>query len=145
MASLSDHPEQGLVRARIGTDLAVMIEAGRHTLRADEPSTVGGGDSGPDPFGLLLASLAACVLMTLRMYASRKGWPMEAAEVVLTPTRQPARPLESVRIELLLTGPLDAEQRARLLEVASRCPVHRTLEHGARIETVFAGAERPPA
>ena len=123
--------------ARIGNDLRVEITAGPHAILADEPGSLGGSDAGPDPFGLLYASLAACVLMTIRMYATRKQWPMEGADIRIIPTRTPPGPLESARLELTVHGPsLTAEQRERIVAIAGKCPVHRTLEQPVHIETV---------
>src|SRR5262245_37327135 len=112
------------------------ITAGNHTLTADEPLVAGGQDSGPDPYSLLLAALGACTSMTLQIYARRKGWPLEKVEVNLRHFRIHAADCEDCqtkegrvdRIErrISLTGNLDAEQRARLLEIAARCPVHKT-------------------
>lgn len=113
------------------------ITAGRHKLIADEPVELGGTDEGPDPYSLLLASLGACTSMTLQMYAKRKGWPLEHVQVTLTHSRIHAKDCEQCitkegkisRIErrISLTGPLTGEQRARLLEIAEKCPVHKTL------------------
>src|SRR5262249_7519119 len=113
------------------------IEAGRHLLVADAPRTAGGGDGGPDPYGLLLAALGACRSMTLRLYADRKGWPLEGITVRLTQERAYARDCENCekgesRIDrivrdLTLSGPLSEEQRRRLVAIAERCPVHRPL------------------
>ena len=113
------------------------IKAGSHKLYADEPIEAGGSDSGPDPYSLLLASLGACTSMTLQLYARRKGWPLEKVEVRLRNERIHARDCEEcaseegmiTRIEryISLTGPLSEEQTARLLEIAQKCPVHRTL------------------
>ena len=117
--------------------LKQIIKAGPHTLIADEPREAGGSDAGPDPYSFLLAALGACTSMTLQMYAKRKGWPLEKVEVSLTHSRIYAKDCEVCatkeesisRIErfISLTGPLSDEQRARLLEIARRCPVHRTL------------------
>jgi putative redox protein len=113
------------------------ITAGKHRLIADEPREAGGSDAGPDPYSLLLAALGACTSMTLQMYAKRKGWPLEKVEVSLSHSRVHAKDCQACatkegkisRIEryVSLTGPLTEEQKARLLEVAERCPVHQTL------------------
>jgi putative redox protein len=121
------------------------IRAGRHTLTADEPLAQGGDDSGPTPYDLLLAGLGACTSMTLRLYADHKGVPLERVSVKLTHSRIHAADCESCetkegkvdRIERVLTlkGELDAAQRARLLEIADKCPVHRTLTSEIDIRT----------
>lgn len=126
------------VIATIGrTPYTVRLAAGGHTLASDEPADAGGADAGPDPFALLLCSLASCVLITMRMYASRKDWPLESAEARLIPTRKAAQPLEAVHIELTLRGPLSEEQRSRIFDIAARCPVHRTLEPAVHITTAL--------
>jgi len=124
---------------------AQSIAAGRHLLRADEPQDVGGMDSGPDPYDLLLASLGACTSMTLRMYANRKGWPLERVTVTLTHDKIHARDcadcktkdgrIDRITRQITVAGRLDAEQRAKLLEIADKCPVHRTLTSEVSIAT----------
>ncbi|MEM7588007.1 MAG: OsmC family protein [Acidobacteriota bacterium] len=113
------------------------VRAGRHEQVADEPVSVGGGDAGPNPYDYLLAAVGTCTNMTLRMYANRKGWPLEGVDTRLRHSKIHAKDCEeceteSGRIDLIekeieIRGPLDEAQRARLLEIAGRCPVHRTL------------------
>ena len=105
-------------------------------LMADEPVAVGGLASGPTPYDLVAAGLGACTVMTLRLYAERKGLPLERASVEVRHARvanqTPADVFERV---LTLEGTLDPDQRARMLEIADKCPVHRTLEGGATVVT----------
>jgi putative redox protein len=107
------------------------IEVGRHRLVADEPSEAGGTDTGPSPYDLLLAALGACTSMTISMYARRKRGPLEHVTVRLQHAKIHAQDcaecetkdgmLDRIEREISLSGPLDAEQRARLLEIANRC------------------------
>jgi uncharacterized OsmC-like protein/fermentation-respiration switch protein FrsA (DUF1100 family) len=129
------------------------ILARGHSLIADEPAAVGGENLGPTPYDLLAAALGACTTMTLRMYAERKKWPLEEAVVRLQHSRIHAEDeerceegdarLDRIDREVTLVGPLDDEQRARLLEIADRCPVHRTLSAGVRIDTELATDPAP--
>jgi len=121
------------------------IRAGSHHLRADEPVAVGGNDSGFTPYDLLLAGLGACTAMTLRMYAGQKKWPLERVTVKLrhdkihaddcTECETRAGKIDRIEREILLTGNLDDAQRARLKEIADKCPVHRTLHSEVLIKT----------
>lgn len=120
---------------------AVMV--GRHTLRADEPESLGGNDAGPTPHQYLLAALGACTAMTVRMYARRKGWPLEHVEVRLRHGRLPEERAEIISREITLTGALDDDQRQRLLDVAEKCPVHRTLTGDLRLVTGLGGRPAP--
>ncbi|MFL5332716.1 MAG: alpha/beta fold hydrolase [Geminicoccaceae bacterium] len=124
------------------------VTMGRHRLIADEPESVGGMDSGPGPYDLLLAAVGTCSSMTVRLYAERKGWPLERVAVRLRharihasdcadcETKGDAR-VDTIERRLTLQGPLDGEQRAQLVEIAGRCPVHRTLESEVKIRTVL--------
>lgn len=113
------------------------VVAGKHRFFADEPLDAGGSDSGPDPYSLLLAALGACTSMTLQLYAKRKGWPLEKVEVSLRHSHIHAEDCKQCetkegklsRIEryISMTGPLSDEQKMRLLEIAKRCPVHKTI------------------
>ncbi|MEN8376204.1 MAG: bifunctional alpha/beta hydrolase/OsmC family protein [Gemmatimonadota bacterium] len=124
------------------------VVVGLHSLVADEPLSVGGTSEGPTPYDLLAAALGTCTGMTLRMYADRKGWPLEEVSVRLAHDRvhaqhggaceDPKSCLDRLRRDITLEGDLDQEQRARLMEIADRCPVHRTLEAGVRIDTTEA-------
>lgn len=124
------------------------ISAGRHRLRADEPVAAGGADNGPSPYDLLLAGLGACTSMTLRMYAAQKQWPLAGISVKLTHAKVHAEDCADCdtkvgkinRIERRITiqGDLDAAQRDKLLEIADKCPVHRTLHSEVRIQTRLA-------
>ncbi|SDI94518.1 bifunctional alpha/beta hydrolase/OsmC family protein [Aliiruegeria lutimaris] len=120
------------------------INAGaHHYIQADEPAAYGGTDRGMSPYGLLSAALASCTSMTIRMYARRKGWPLEHVSVEVTHDKVHAQdsdltgPNRIDRFErrVRLDGALDAEQRARLMDIANRCPVHKTLEAGAKVVT----------
>lgn len=119
--------------------------AGGVAMRADEPPSVGGAGKGATPYQLVAAGLGACTSMTIRMYARRKKIPLDAVRVDVTHDRIHAEDcadcetkdgkLDVFRREIALEGDLDAGQRKRLLEIADRCPVHRTLEGEIRIET----------
>lgn len=118
-----------------------------HRLAADEPEALGGLDSGPDPFELVLAGLGACTTMTMRMYAARKGWPVRhlSAEIRLERGAPGGEPRDRFRRLVTIEGDLDADQRARLVAIADLCPVGRMLEAGADVvtEEALASAAGP--
>ncbi|RXZ66143.1 bifunctional alpha/beta hydrolase/OsmC family protein [Pelagerythrobacter rhizovicinus] len=143
-------PEDGVVvksgHGRFGTE----VHTASHRFVADEPRSYGGDDAGPTPYDLLLAALGTCTAMTMRIYADRRGWPLEGTTIHLTHERNHEEDCEHVldgeegqiqaltrRIEL--EGDLSGEQRARIVEIAGKCPVHRTLEGHLHIHTTTAG------
>lgn len=120
----------------------VSIRAGGIRFLADEPEDVGGLGSGPTPYDLVSAGLAACTTMTLRMYADLKSWPIDRLRTTVGYVKGKGGDGDYFVRRIAADGDLDPEQRARLIEIAGRCPVHRTLERGVRIETE---AGEPPA
>ena len=146
---MSPMPHEVVVR-EIGKGPGQEIRAGRHVLRADEPVGSGGGDTGPDPYALLLSALGACTSITIRMYADRKAWPLTGVTVRLSQqkiyakdcaeceTKDDSR-IDRITREIELSGALSEEQRKRLLEIAERCPVHRTLMGQKEIVTRLSG------
>ncbi|HJP33474.1 MAG TPA: bifunctional alpha/beta hydrolase/OsmC family protein [Candidatus Latescibacteria bacterium] len=138
-------PNEGVV-VNIGREkYRADVRAAGHSLVADEPLSSGGGDLGPGPYDLLLASLGTCTAMTLRMYADRKGWDLQGVEVILEHDKIHARDcaecesrqgqVDQIEREITLTGELEPSQRQRLLEIADRCPVHRTLHGEVQVRT----------
>ena len=127
------------------------ITAGKHRLVADEPASAGGGDAGPDPYDYLLASLGVCTSMTIGFYARRHQLPIENITVSLAHSRIYAIDceecetkdgmLDRIDVEIELTGSLSEAQRAKLMEIAAKCPVHRTLT--SEINIRLRAAEKP--
>jgi putative redox protein len=134
-----------LVRETGGGKFQQEILSGPHRFLADEPVKVGGLDSGPGPYDLLLAGLGACTSMTMRLYADHKKLPLERVSVRLSHDKIHAEDclncetkegmIDRIDRNITMEGPLDAEQRRRLLEIANKCPVHRTLESEIEIRT----------
>ncbi len=121
------------------------IQAGPHRVTSDEPVEAGGANAGPSPYDLLLSALGACTSMTIAMYARRKAWPLSSVTVRLRHSRIHAvdcaecetkdAMLDRIDLDIQLDGTLTAEERAKLLEIANKCPVHRTLTSEIEIRT----------
>jgi putative redox protein len=129
------------------------ITAGQHHLVADEPISAGGGDVGPDPYDYLLTSLGVCTAMTIGFYARRNKLPLEEITVSLWHSRIHATDceecetkegmLDRIEMEIEMTGSLTPEQRKKLMEIAAKCPIHRTLTSEINIRTRAAEKARP--
>jgi putative redox protein len=132
---------------RMGRFQQVMLD-GRHVLFADEPVAARGNDTGPGPYELLLMALGSCTSMTVHLYAAGKKWPLEQVVVTLSQERAHGRDcancedasamIHRIHATVELIGVLDDKQRARLLEIAGECPVHRTLTSTIEIESALA-------
>jgi len=143
--SISDNIKPGVVVHGSAAGFAQEIIVGPHRLEADEPVAAGGTDTGPSPYDFLLAAFGSCTSMTVAMYARRKNWPLERVTVRLRHSREYASDclncetkegmLDRIERDIELIGPLTAEQRVRLLEIADKCPVHRTLTTEIDIRT----------
>jgi len=128
-----------------GTNFAQEILAGSHRLTADEPFSAGGSDTGPNPYDLLLSSLGACTSMTVALYARRKYWPLARVTVKLSHAKAHADDcaecdphdgvIDHIEREIELTGPLTGDQKTRLIAIAGKCPIHRTLTSNIDIRT----------
>lgn len=125
------------------------LTAGEHQIFADEPPTVSGGrNEGPDPYDLLLMSLGACTVMTMKMYAERKKWDVDDIYIELrhhknhvedcANCKQPNSKIDFIEKEIIVKGTLEAKQREKLLDVSKKCPVHRTMLNEIRIESTLS-------
>jgi len=136
----ADGPGSVVARTEPGT-FTTDVRVRAHALVMDEPEALGGSDGGPTPGEMLAAALAACTTITLRMYADRKGWPLEGVEARVDrqadvdATGTGGRGTPHYLLTVALSGPLDDAQVARLRQVVDRCPVHRQLEGGTVITT----------
>lgn len=120
------------------------VEAGKHGFILDEPESAGGTDEGPTPYDALAAALGGCTAMTLRFYARREKWPLEGVDVEVRHDREHAKDcakcldksghIHRFKVFIALHGPLDAEQKAKLLSIAARCPVAKTLQSEIFVE-----------
>ncbi|WP_424494275.1 alpha/beta fold hydrolase [Salinimicrobium sp. GXAS 041] len=134
------------VMANLGNEgFTTQIKAGDHFLTSDEPESIGGSNFGPTPYELLSASLAACTSMTIQMYARRKKWPLKDVETHVNHDKEHAEDcnncernsskIDIFKREIVLEGDLDSKQQEKLLEIANKCPVHRTLHNDIKITT----------
>lgn len=143
-------PHTVIVKSDKDARFAQDVVVGPHRLRADEPEALGGNDSGPTPYDLLLAALGSCTAITIRMYAERKGWPLEGVTVTLRHEKIHAEDcadcetrtglIDRIDKTIALEGPLDEGQRTHLLEIAGKCPVNRTLKSEVAIYDRLAEA-----
>lgn len=135
------------VESKPGHAFTTTVTGVSHEFIADEPTSFGGDNLGPTPYELLLAALGTCTAMTIASYARRKAWSLSSVAIQLTHDRvhgedcqaeeQPSARVDRIRRAIDLQGDLDAEQRARLLDIATKCPVHRTLTNDMQIEDVL--------
>lgn len=126
-------------------DFLENISTGSHSLQADEPVDAGGRNAAPSPYELLLAALGSCKVITMRIYAGRRRWPLRSVHITLSHDKVHAEDcanclssgslIDRIDVEIKLQGELSTEQRATLLAVAEKCPVHRTLTSGVQIRS----------
>jgi putative redox protein len=144
-AAVGEEPRNVVVRETRNSKFQQTVSIGPHHLLADEPIASGGEDSGPGPYDFVLAGLGACTSMTMRMYADRKSLPLERVTVTLKHSKIHAEDcaecetkagmLDQIDRTIAMEGALDAEQRGKLMEIADKCPVHRTLTSEIHIVT----------
>jgi putative redox protein len=142
-------PRKVVVQETRASKFQQQVKTGPHHLLADEPASAGGADTGPSPYDLLLGALGACTAMTMRLYADRKALPMDRVTVTLKHGKIYAKDcaecetkdgmLDQIDRVIAIDGALDAEQRAKLMEIADKCPVHKTLTSEVRIVTTAEG------
>ncbi len=138
------NPEESVVVEETGIGLfQLRVRTGRTSIFADEPVSAGGLNSGPDPFEMVAAALASCTVMTMRLYARRKGWKVPKLSAAVRHVRPSASARDRFELIIRLEPGMDADSNARLLEMARRCPVHRLLAPGADIVTHVTSSELP--
>lgn len=143
---MTDNSKKKIVHVHLGDEnYKTILNAGDHEVIADEPESSGGKDKGPDPYDLLLMSLGTCTVMTVRMYASRKKWPVDDIFMELRHFKDHAEDcrdcdeksskIDRIEKEIMIKGDLSDEQLDRLLEISQKCPVHRTLLQDIEIDS----------
>jgi len=141
-----------IITADLTEGFAVEIRDGDHVWRADEPTDLGGTDTGPNPYSLLLGAVAACTAITLSMYCKRKGWDLHSVSARYEHDKVHADDcadcdddlkgyIDRIRSEIFIEGNFDDDQRKRLSDIAQKCPVHKTLTNGVEFTTecIFVG------
>lgn len=140
---MTEHTNPVATVESAGGTYAQLVRSRMHEWSAGEPVEIGGTDNGPTPYELLLSALGACTSITLEMYAARKGWPLEKVHVTLEHSKElregenGGKPVDMIDRIVRLEGPLDDAQRAKLIEIAEKCPVHRTLTNHIDISTML--------
>ncbi len=140
---MTEHTNPVATVESAGGTYAQLVRSRMHEWSAGEPVEIGGTDNGPTPYELLLSALGACTSITLEMYAARKGWPLEKVHVTLEHSKElregenGGKPVDMIDRIVRLEGPLDDAQRAKLIEIAEKCPVHRTLTNRIDISTML--------
>ena len=140
---MTDHANATATVESAGGTYAQRVQSRMHVWEAGEPLEYGGTDNGPTPYELLLSALGACTSITLEMYAARKGWPLEKVQVTLEHSQETregendGKAIDMIDRIVRLDGPLDDEQRAKLIEIAEKCPVHRVLTNRIDISTML--------
>jgi uncharacterized OsmC-like protein len=142
---MAEKTEPHVIVHGTAASFAQEIEVGSHELFADEPTSYGGTDSGPSPYDLILAALGSCTSMTIGLYARKRSWPVEKISVSLWHSKIHAKDcddcetkegrIDRIEMEIHLDGALTGEQRAKLMEIAEKCPVHQTLTSEINIKT----------
>jgi putative redox protein len=139
LPAMSEHSAKPVTVIESGNGpYAQFVSVGHHVMGADEPEKLGGRDTGPSPYEYLLAGLGACTAMTLRMYGTRHGWPLDKIAVELKHdhiTAEDGRKIDRFERIIRLDGELNDAQRLRLLEIAEKCPVSRTLQRASIVDT----------